>query len=726
MSAARLFVVTLLALFTYTAVANAETILRPYPGDPVAVGSDAPTYYTFEGYGSNILWVCDSTMGYFDGIPGNNFSRSNWPIYTPIAPGFAWIIISFDGYTEDGEYWSMLCPNWVNQYEVVLVPDDDYSTSKTPAEPEMAGEDDFVVPKVLTTEQNPTVVPIRLRFRLHGPQGWVPMYYDPLNTGTGRVDYPTHGFNPSQWICHDGIDSRVYIVSSDQVVAPNTDSNKNSASRVRWKTTSSAKGDIQFRMRIFDPGYPEASDLAAAIAVTPLLTSAEIEAVDPRTDDVSSDLDEPSVRIMVNSVEDESSRYHCTTAYTFQDHDHEALVRATVKPHVNGVTVWMKAYDPDDPSVYESDTNPDDNAHAGLKKGFLVAGDGVTIVSGTEIHEGNRVIGCAFRSSASAGEVTAKLNITDRCSGDNYEVRAGFTGDLDGGVPESARTGHLVAWKRYYYELDRMYRPKGFEDLATAFVPDSNAQPDSVEVEDIVGFAVGDEVEVFDYATDTANASSRIAETAYITAVDSNNARLTLDIDLQHAYAAGVSGVATTTRVGYYEADISSWTTALKDARIESRQAESGSGSAPFRVLWETSTNGDVFADITEACFLARGDAYHFLVLGAGKANMLGAGATAGVAVQETNAAFVFIRNLSDDSNYSGNLSLYVPLTSCHEASHNGTVDGLGDCGHQANILGSEYCLMYGSLDNHMGYHMQDADNDGERHLHLLRESGQP
>jgi hypothetical protein len=122
-----------------------------------------------------------------------------------------------------------------------------------------------------------------------------------------------------------------------------------------------------------------------------------------------------------------------------------------------------------------------------------------------------------------AAEVT--LTITDLYAGDNYQVHC----TLD---PSWATTNDstciLVAWKRVYFEYDRMYVTGS--DLAADFAADGDANADTVTVVNAAVFTTNDNVVIFD-------ADTPAGENAVITNIVGNT--LFLNIDLGNSYDAG-------------------------------------------------------------------------------------------------------------------------------------------------------------------------------------------
>lgn len=84
-----------------------------------------------------------------------------------------------------------------------------------------------------------------------------------------------------------------------------------------------------------------------------------------------------------------------------------------------------------------------------------------------------------------------ELTFTDRSSGDNYQIRAGFNKrceSVGSSIP-------FVAWKRIYIELDNMYK-KG-ATITLAFAPDGDATDDVLSVDNTDDFVVGTKITIF-------------------------------------------------------------------------------------------------------------------------------------------------------------------------------------------------------------------------------------
>ena len=169
-----------------------------------------------------------------------------------------------------------------------------------------------------------------------------------------------------------------------------------------------------------------------------------------------------------------------------QDKDHEVVATAYVLPippdGYNPPTVYFEVIDPDDLSPYEGasgpgqpgDENPDDNCdpkkRMEWKDGSPAGYDAYqkTTLSATEDSPMLVAIDGMQRYAAET-----QLHITDRYSGDNYQVRAtmqnpkgkpfdtlsGMTAPFNPAVNTTvAATEKLIAWKRVYIEQDEMYK----------------------------------------------------------------------------------------------------------------------------------------------------------------------------------------------------------------------------------------------------------------------------
>lgn len=186
-------------------------------------------------------------------------------------------------------------------------------------------------------------------------------------------------------------------------------------------------------------------------------------------------------RIMISTKHDDV--YYTTTLTTknntpAQMEDGKIKVTAHLSPAAagEGLKVYFRVIDPDDLSSYEPDTNEDDNFPAGYKGNLTVdnATAEIKTIDGREV---------------AAAETELSFN---HVSGNNYKVQASFEADFSSIISESAT---LVAWKRIYLEIDRMYK-KG-ATITANFTPDADTDPDTLQVDDTSDFFVGDEIILF-------------------------------------------------------------------------------------------------------------------------------------------------------------------------------------------------------------------------------------
>jgi hypothetical protein len=115
----------------------------------------------------------------------------------------------------------------------------------------------------------------------------------------------------------------------------------------------------------------------------------------------------------------------------------------------------------------------------------------------TDIGSGVLVQSTVVAVDNGAGFAVAEtdLTITDRHSGDNYRVEASLNQDFTGAV---ISTSILVAWKRVYVELEKMYL-KGATLGGAGYSGDSDNNPDLVFVDNTTDFSVNDQIEFFTY-----------------------------------------------------------------------------------------------------------------------------------------------------------------------------------------------------------------------------------
>jgi hypothetical protein len=127
-----------------------------------------------------------------------------------------------------------------------------------------------------------------------------------------------------------------------------------------------------------------------------------------------------------------------------QSIDREIEIVACVQPAIPNFAVRLQSFDVDDESPYETDTDGGDNADG---PGVLVPVPGYTYQGGTNEY--------LTIYTDSGGWARAHLRVSDHCSGDNYRV---YASALDWpSATESDGTAKLIAWKRVYLEMDRMF-----------------------------------------------------------------------------------------------------------------------------------------------------------------------------------------------------------------------------------------------------------------------------
>lgn len=125
--------------------------------------------------------------------------------------------------------------------------------------------------------------------------------------------------------------------------------------------------------------------------------------------------------------------------------DREILIEARVLPMMANFPIYLASFDIDDESPYEPDTNGGDNAD----------GDGVLEAAPNYQYEGGTNQYLKMYTDPYGG-VLAYLKVTDHAAGDNYAVCARALEWPS--ETEEDRTGKLVAWKRMYLEIDRMWK----------------------------------------------------------------------------------------------------------------------------------------------------------------------------------------------------------------------------------------------------------------------------
>ncbi len=192
-------------------------------------------------------------------------------------------------------------------------------------------------------------------------------------------------------------------------------------------------------------------------------------------------------RVMISTKHDDA--YYTNKKTTKADKvaqtkDRKVTITAHITPAAAAVgkTVYFRVVnpDPDDKSSYEAGNAGGDNRATSDKPGKLSAPSNVA-----ELKTINGV-------QVAAAEV--ELTITDRYSGDNYQVEC----SLDSGFASICdKTSVMVAWKRIYLEKDNMLQ-KG-ATITSAFATDFDLGifDDVLTVDNTADFSVGDNVTVF-------------------------------------------------------------------------------------------------------------------------------------------------------------------------------------------------------------------------------------
>lgn len=223
----------------------------------------------------------------------------------------------------------------------------------------------------------------------------------------------------------------------------------------------------------------------------------------------------PSGPVMISTVHDDDYPLEEQTV------DGQVTVTASFDKEWAGQTIHLAVFDPPDMSPYVSDPQDweaiwTDEANWGDNV------DGPGTLSTTEATA--VLVGQGQEQEAL---VTTVLTITDHAAGDNYVVAAQpgeaptirrAMAEFDGGA------GHLlVAWARKYYTVGEMCQ-SGSELVANA-----PAGITYLMVNDVTGFQVGDEIQVFD-------GWYREGECAEIAAIDQGANKLTLTEPLANSY----------------------------------------------------------------------------------------------------------------------------------------------------------------------------------------------
>lgn len=174
-----------------------------------------------------------------------------------------------------------------------------------------------------------------------------------------------------------------------------------------------------------------------------------------------------------------------------------------------GRTVNFKFTNPDldDQSPYETTVGGVDNRDMAIGTGQFDDGS----VYKSDITTSVTIDG----ETVAAAEV--KVKITNRYSGDNYQVEASLDPFFTNPA-ETLKTSEMVAWKRIYVEEDNMLK-KG-ATLTAANTLDADMADDVLNVDNASDFTVGDMIQIFDKAGGFANKTVKAKTATTITVED--------------------------------------------------------------------------------------------------------------------------------------------------------------------------------------------------------------
>jgi len=202
-----------------------------------------------------------------------------------------------------------------------------------------------------------------------------------------------------------------------------------------------------------------------------------------------------------------------------QIEDGKVKITAYLVPPLAGAPVYFRVVDkideptpdkdPDDPSPYETNTTTGDNRDVTTPPD-IKAGDLSAIWVPTSMVLINGVV-------RAAAEV--ELTITDDNSGDNYYVQASMESDFP--PARTKTTALLTAWKRVYYEKDKMYRQGSYLSA------DADSDDTTINVDNPERFLIGYKIRVFDTSA---------KEPQILEITDKDGAELTLDGNLENSY----------------------------------------------------------------------------------------------------------------------------------------------------------------------------------------------
>jgi hypothetical protein len=397
--------------------------------------------------------------------------------------------------------------------------------------------------------------------------------------------------------------------------------------------------------------------------------------------------------------------------------DRKIQITATIDPVFQDQEIYFRTYDPDDSSSYETDTNANDNHDPGMPRGNLKVAPGYTMIAGSEIKDANdNTVEVGVRTDGS-GTAVVVLTVTDRYAGDNYQVYAAGHPGPKSGQAATTLTSYLVAWKRIYVEEDMMY--KVGSDLVDDFRHDTNSLPDTVEVQDVSQFQVGNQIVVFD-------ATNPGGEPTAIDGIDSVGNLLALHDDLQNDYDAGYPGQgAAVARPadGVYDADlVGRFTDAYglgtigKDGGsfVEMTILPSGGTATPFE---GTFPNDPAIVRYSDVWFENRNKQNYFQVIGASNYGALGDQVFGGTASSK-NFCIIFVGEV-DFQFQVDPLAANADVT-VHEIGHQFSLTNV-DSGHPSGVwcnqgLGTDFCVMSYERNRESGYTEFCADTLSTHH----------
>ena len=354
-----------------------------------------------------------------------------------------------------------------------------------------------------------------------------------------------------------------------------------------------------------------------------------------------------------------------------QTKDRKVTVTAHITPAAAAVgkTVYFRVVNPDldDKSPYEAGNATGDNRATTDKSGKLSAPSNVA-----ELKTINGV-------QVAAAEV--ELTITDRYSGDNYQVEC----SLDSGFASICdKTSIMVAWKRIYLEKDNMLKKGATVTSAFATDFDLGIFDDVLTVDDTSDFSVGDNVTVFTSAGATENRTVTAKTATTLTVGD-------LGIPLPK-----YSGVKLTADNTSYTAGLDLVDEAYGDttdgsdggAFVEFVDAPTGSGNIPKYTSFPN--DGDIVSfAFCEHWFNNSGSkANLFQIVAANKH----ADGSFGTTAQAKNICFITTGNFA----FGANNAAAISETTVHEIAHqfqvaNGHVD---QNVNEKNHANTDECVM--------------------------------